>query len=415
MGDNSVSGDANIQEYLIYNHEAVQEAKFQELKKKHGSVFTFHGSSIENWYSILRNGPRNLSNTKMMTAGAAYGQGVYSARQFATASGYCSYRYYGAQTDGLGTATSWKHSIVKQKCVIGILEIIKIAGYSKSGDYDITVCPEDSHIMLRYVWVWSQGTSFASAGKTSKDLGFDTHYYAQIEKVNEEKLNERKHRLKDAIERSKKRMEEQKIMQEKLEVQLKERDKEEEIKKYDDKIEKLESKFIGKGSVTATKRILKEYKHFQTNADLENFEIKFKNGDNFYVWTLVLDILKFELTEELKEDFEYSKAQQKKDPTLEFEITFPSSFPFDPPFIRVVKPIFMFHTGHVTIGGSLCMESLTPSGWSSVRSIEGLFVEILSIILQGGARVDKSRLGHCYSYDEARAAFERVARHHGWL
>lgn len=415
-GKDALSGDATISEFLIYNHEATQESRFQELKQKHGSIFTFHGSSIENWYSILRNGPRNLSNTKMMTAGAAYGQGVYSARQFATASGYCGYRGYYSQDGTLGQAASWKHSTVKGKAVIGILEIVKKKEYNKSGEFDIVVCPDDHCIMLRYIWVFTPGTAFATSGKgISTELGFDTGYYDQINKINEEKKIERKARLKVAHERAQKRLEEQKIMKEKLEEQLKERDKQEESKEYDDKIEKLENKFTGKGSVTATKRILKEYKHFQTNADLENFEIKFKNGDNFYSWTLVLDILKFELTEELKEDFEYAKAQQNKDPTLEFEITFPSTFPFDPPFIRVVKPIFKFHTGHVTIGGSLCMESLTPSGWSSARSIEGLFVEILSIILQGGARLDKTRLGHCYSFDEAKAAYERVARHHGWL
>jgi hypothetical protein len=87
-GEDALAGDAGISEYLIYNHEPSQEAVFQELKAKHGSCFTFHGSSIENWYSILRNDPRNLSNTKMMTAGAAYGAGVYSSKNFATASGY---------------------------------------------------------------------------------------------------------------------------------------------------------------------------------------------------------------------------------------------------------------------------------------------------------------------------------------
>ena len=80
--------DVSIQEYIMYNHTAEQERTFQTLKEKHGSVWTFHGSNIENWYSILRNGPRNLSNTKMMTAGAAHGPGVYSAKQFTTASGY---------------------------------------------------------------------------------------------------------------------------------------------------------------------------------------------------------------------------------------------------------------------------------------------------------------------------------------
>lgn len=270
--------------------------------------------------------------------------------------------------------------------------------------------------MLRYIWVFSQGTTFANSGNANTpQLGLDKGYYDQIHKINAEKRDERKARLQIAHERAQERLEEQRVMREKLEEQLKERDKVEEDKKYENKIEKLETNFSGKGSATATKRILKEYKHFQTSADIENFEIKFKNDNNFYQWIVVLDILKFELTPELKEDFEYAKAQSSKDPTLEFEIVFSNAFPFDPPFIRVVKPIFKFHTGHVTIGGSLCMESLTPSGWSSARSIEGLFVEILSIILQGGARLDKPRIGQCYSLQEAKAAFDRVARHHGWL
>ena len=267
--------------------------------------------------------------------------------------------------------------------------------------------------MLRYIWVFSgyQNTN----NLMSNTLDFGTKYYEQVEQIRQEKIEDRKQRLNIAHERAKARLEERKIMQQKLEEQLQKRDKDDESKQYDQKLEKLEKKHVGKGTSTATKRILAEYKHFQTKADLENFEIKFKNNDNFYVWTVVLDILKFELTEELKGDLEYVKLKQNTDPTLDFEITFPDNFPFDPPFIRVVRPIFKFHTGHVTIGGSLCMESLTPSGWSSVRSIEGLFVEILSIILQGEARLDKSRLGHTYSYAEARSAYERVARHHGWL
>ena len=39
----------------------------------------FHGSSKQNWYSILRNGIRVLSKTKYMTAGAAHGVGVYAS------------------------------------------------------------------------------------------------------------------------------------------------------------------------------------------------------------------------------------------------------------------------------------------------------------------------------------------------
>jgi len=41
---------------------------------------------------------------------------------------------------------------------------------------------------------------------------------------------------------------------------------------------------------------------------------------------------------------------------VELEMRFSEHYPFRPPFVRVVRPRFKFHTGHVTIGGSICME-----------------------------------------------------------
>jgi ubiquitin-conjugating enzyme E2 Q len=73
---------------------------------------------------------------------------------------------------------------------------------------------------------------------------------------------------------------------------------------------------------------------------------------------------------------------------LQYEVIFSQNFPNEPPFIRVKFPRFAFRTGHVTVGGSICMESLTPSGWSSARSLESYFIEILSLINAGEARLD---------------------------
>ena len=81
-----------------------------------------------------------------------------------------------------------------------------------------------------------------------------------------------------------------------------------------------------------------------------------------------------------------------------FELTFPGQFPNEPPFIRVVRPIFQFRTGHITIGGSICMESITPKGWIATRSIESVFVEILMVVLTGGGRLDLNRKGQEYSF-----------------
>jgi hypothetical protein len=41
-------------QFLLLSSPPAKEAAFQEAKKKHGSTFAFHGSSIENWHSIIR-------------------------------------------------------------------------------------------------------------------------------------------------------------------------------------------------------------------------------------------------------------------------------------------------------------------------------------------------------------------------
>ena len=45
---------------LEYNDE--QETKFQSIAHSHGVLFAYHGSSVENFHSILHNGLLNLFN-----------------------------------------------------------------------------------------------------------------------------------------------------------------------------------------------------------------------------------------------------------------------------------------------------------------------------------------------------------------
>lgn len=80
--------------------------------------------------------------------------------------------------------------------------------------------------------------------------------------------------------------------------------------------------------------------------------------------------------------------------------------------------------GHVTIGGSICTEFLTSGSslgsWKNTVSIESLMLFIHSTLIDGGARVDFGSHHHPrpdadYTDAEARAAFNRVARDHGWL
>ena len=136
--------------------------------------------------------------------------------------------------------------------------------------------------------------------------------------------------------------------------------------------------------------------------------------------------------------------------------------------MRVIRPRFAFHTGHVTVGGSICIELLTSSGWCAARprararapqcgggatprahpqpqpsparhtqiedrqagadipntvrewrrspayTLESLLVQLRSLFVAGEARLDASQPDRAYGEQEARDAFRRVAMQHGW-
>ena len=107
------------------------------------------------------------------------------------------------------------------------------------------------------------------------------------------------------------------------------------------------------------------------------------------------------------------------------EITFPPQFPSLPPFIRVVYPRFKFHTGHVTVGGSICISLLTLAekvGWNPDTTMSSVLLLLHTTLIAGNARVvnfQHEDFNHPYpqleySGEEARRAFQRVARDHGW-
>ena len=98
---------------------------------------------------------------------------------------------------------------------------------------------------------------------------------------------------------------------------------------------------------------------------------------------------------------------------IDLRIAFPSSYPSAPPYIRVLRPRFVYRTGHVTIGGSICTEMLTSVGWSSTMTVESVLLGIRANMLVGGARIDTSNRRD-YSEAEAREAFNRMKRDHGW-
>ncbi|CAN0169584.1 unnamed protein product, partial [Hapterophycus canaliculatus] len=85
-----------FKQFMLVTGTAEREARFQTMKRMAaknggtGSFFAFHGSKSENWHGILHMGLRNMSGTKFMTAGAAYGHGIYMANQLSVSLHYAN-------------------------------------------------------------------------------------------------------------------------------------------------------------------------------------------------------------------------------------------------------------------------------------------------------------------------------------
>ena len=126
---------------------------------------------------------------------------------------------------------------------------------------------------------------------------------------------------------------------------------------------------------------------------------------------------------------------------ITMEASFPPSYPAAPFFLRVITPRMQMYTGHVTAGGSICVEALTNSGspnsWQRDFTFEGVLTTVLHNMVDvepmqvrtatgpggrsGSLRVDLQHgVAHCmreYSNQEAQAAFSRTLAHHaanGW-
>jgi len=83
-------------QFVFANASPEKEMNFQRLRKEaelvqgkgKGVIQAWHGSGFGNWHSILRNGLKNMSNTKWMSCAAAYGAGIYLSPNFTTSLGY---------------------------------------------------------------------------------------------------------------------------------------------------------------------------------------------------------------------------------------------------------------------------------------------------------------------------------------
>lgn len=114
----------------IVQFEVIHDLQKEERFKNVRNGYLFHGSSIGNWYSILRNGLKNCSNTKLMANGAVHGSGIYLSDSYHMSFGYSSGALY----------------------VIGVVQIYEPPEkYIKTTG--IYVVPKEEDVLLRYLLV----------------------------------------------------------------------------------------------------------------------------------------------------------------------------------------------------------------------------------------------------------------------
>lgn len=171
-------------------------------------------------------------------------------------------------------------------------------------------------------------------------------------------------------------------------------------------------------TTSASKRLQKDY---QTLLKVQNSNPLHELGwytdpehfNNVYQW--IIELHSF--------DEKLPLAKQMKDKGIKSVVTemrFGSDYPMSPPFIRVIRPRFLGFNqgggGHVTAGGSICMELLTNSGWSAVSSIESVLLQVR--LAMSSTEPKPAQLEHgpprMYGIGEAVDAYVRACNVHGW-
>lgn len=172
------------------------------------------------------------------------------------------------------------------------------------------------------------------------------------------------------------------------------------------------------GSVQATDRLMKELRDIYRSDSFKSkmYSIELVN-DSIYEWNIRLKSV--DPDSPLQNDLAMLKEKEGKDSIL-LNIIFKETYPFEPPFVRVVHPIIS--GGYVLIGGAICMELLTKQGWSSAYTVEAVIMQIAATLVKGKARIQfgatKALSQGQYSLARAQQSFKSLVQIHeknGWF
>lgn len=364
---NHKSSIDSYQHFHIKMSNPTKEALFKKEVAKvdadFKTLFAFHGSNVTNWFSILVNG----LNFDKVSNGRVFGNGIYMALDFATALTYA--------TSSKNKLIKWENSSLDIEKLMSLNEVV-----NKPGDFIQTqpylVVDKPEWVQTRYLLV--ANTHWEEIQSAATDfIPQDPLFTASLDVP---KPQEKKLMLCTS-------------------AQITPRDIS----------DLIEPSFA---SAVATKSLFKNLRHMLKIGPDPLWTIDFENMESLYKWNVTLT--------GFDKDLPLSQDLKKLDlKGINLELYFGPEFPYMPPFVRVVSPRFTPFSqgggGHITAGGSICMDLLTADGWLPSYSIEAVLLQVylqISSIDPQPARLQIPKSS--YQLQEAMDAFERVAKDHGW-
>lgn len=166
------------------------------------------------------------------------------------------------------------------------------------------------------------------------------------------------------------------------------------------------------GSVQATDRLMKELRDIYRSESFKNkmYQIELVS-ESLYEWNIRL--MAVDPDSPLSHDLQMLKEKEGKDAIL-LNMLFKDTYPFEPPFVRVVHPVIS--GGYVLVGGAICMELLTKQGWSSAYTVEAVIMQISATLVKGKARIQFGTPKVCtqgqYSLARAQQSFKSLVQIH---
>eukprot|EP00397_Hematodinium_sp_SG-2012_P039457 GEMP01043082.1.p1 GENE.GEMP01043082.1~~GEMP01043082.1.p1 ORF type:complete len:517 (+),score=113.30 GEMP01043082.1:126-1676(+) len=163
-----------------------------------------------------------------------------------------------------------------------------------------------------------------------------------------------------------------------------------------------------------TRRLAKEIQAIGKRKDelLRDHGLEFTWGDDMRFSTFRLFTDKLSPTTVLG-----CELRNKSIIAMEFEVMVSHAYPVAPPHVRLVSPQISAGNFFVQKHGALCLEVLSPSGWSPALTIEQVALQIKSMMADAKGSIGMSIFSASYSREGAWStakAVESYHENHGW-